>query len=296
MTTDDDSCHKVATVIINKLKVQCKTEPDILENLRDLIVENMVPVLEEVRAAAKPMLIPKSISPKKTKKDKKSSRPNYYAFFHSICSPKGTPYLWSLYDYQFKFQPNPEKLGKQKDMYMRLIDPAQADLLERVQSFSPVLGDLSDVVKFVEAELKVSQMTRTAIVWNLFMNQNDRDRFSTWYKKAIDGDNPIEMKPHQPKITAPPIKITALIRNPKAKAKAAAEALIKTDDDDQAIYDGETEETETVSDQGPVPTDEPPVSESESTEEEVGSEPVPTVPTVPVVIKKTLRARPKIKR
>jgi hypothetical protein len=196
MTVDDD-CRKSATVIAKELKLQHLDD----KAIEDLIVKHMIPVISASR----------SIKNGKPKNEKGSSKPNYYAAFHSLCSAKSSSGLRSLDDFEFKYQPDPEKLKyKQRELYDNLHTPEKSEQLERVRNFSVQAGDLLEVVKFVEKEFNIGQMTRTAFIWNQFMSQKDRDRYSTWYRMTIDEYGEI---PYQPKIHQPQVKITARIKS-----------------------------------------------------------------------------------
>lgn len=213
---------------------------EVLESFQALIIKHMLPVILRVQAQVQAQaqakvqvqVKAKSSSPK-AKSEKGSSKPNYYAAFHSMCSAKGTPYLWSVSDYEFKYQPEPDKLTeRQKEIY----DALQSDLekLERVQNYTCDIGDLPGVVKFVEKEFNVSQMSRTALIWNQFMSPEDRDRYSAWYKKTIAEFGEIPMKPYQPKVSIPPVKISARIKPVPAHAAVVDPYEVETEDEAEA--------------------------------------------------------------
>lgn len=209
MTVDNDSCRKSATAIVAEFH---SSNPDIdskvLQNLEDLMIKHMTPVMQAIRSAAS-----SKRTPSKPKSEKGSSRPNYYAFFHSACCPKGIGYSWIFEDYTFKYQPNPDSLkSKQRSIYDNLHMPENEDKLQRVMDFRS--NDLKSVVEFVEKELDVSQMTRTSLIWYQFLSQDDRDRFSSWYKKTIteNGEIPTKFSIHVPTIKASTEKIPARIR------------------------------------------------------------------------------------
>jgi hypothetical protein len=222
MTIDDDSCRKSATIAVRELKHQ---HPDIQvpdKDIQDLIVKHMVPLLREARAATSK----RKKSGGKPKDEKGSSRPNHYAKFHSMCSAKGAPLRWALEEYDFKYQPEESKLNaKQKIIYDDL--HKEAEKLKTIEDFTAPTGDLMGVIEFLDKEFKIDQMTRTSLIWNQFLSQADRDRFSAWYKEMLEthGEIPSQEQAQSPTPAhasdEPPVaKKISLKRQIKAKVTA----------------------------------------------------------------------------
>ena len=227
MTIDDESCRKSATAIAAEFQTH---HPDIdaqlLEDIEKLTVKHMLPVIMAVRAASASKT---AKSKSKSTVTKGSSRPNYYAWFHSLCSSKSTPYLWAVQDYIFRFQPNLDKLdGRQKEEYDKLMLPENADKLAVVQSFQ-ITGDLPAVVKFVGEQFSLVQMVCTSMIWNHFLSKEDRDRFAAWYKQTLKDEGEIPSKIICPKLVAPSTKINPCIR--KSLLRNTVQCVAKTVDE-----------------------------------------------------------------
>lgn len=240
--TIEAECRVAATAAAHELckKYDFTGESDVetqemLTSIQTIITNHMISLLTRNAPVARPA---KESSPKGPKV-KKSSRPNHYAFFHSCCSAQGAQYAWTLVDYIFKYQPDPELVLKkegQKGLYDAL--HADEEKLKRFEAFYSK-GDIQSVVRFVESEFpEIPQMTRTAVIWNQFLTNDDREKHKTWYaEETKEGDVPARTVR---KVTTPPLHLNIKARSPPPHVDAPT---IEVADAPPSSSDHENEET-----------------------------------------------------
>jgi hypothetical protein len=158
------------------------------ETIREIISRHCV-------ARPKPVARTKTTPPTGTKQ-KGSNYPNHYAFLHAVFA-KNSEYAYVLDKYEFRFRNTAEGL-KEKQLELFNIVSNNDDQLSRFLSFSSV-GQVGNVVQFIEKELKdISQMTRTALIWQQFLTDAEREHFKLWYRATMKEHGAIEKRPHVP--------------------------------------------------------------------------------------------------
>jgi len=207
--TIEETCRNQATLVAKQFVGQFSDqyaqseEQDLHNQLVGLIVQHMLPLLKVSTASAAATSKAAAATPVtsksgKAKSEKASSRPNFYAFFHGLCSGKGyNDYGGHLAGYNFGFQTTPENPDGKKmtEKQQKLFDSIVADQekLQRFKDFSSSVQahNLREVVAFVESEftegdiVKIDMMTRTSIIWQMFLTKEDKIKFQTWYRDCI---------------------------------------------------------------------------------------------------------------
>lgn len=130
-------------------------------------------------------------------KVKKSKKPNYYAHFHGACSVKKQRDPGPLgHDIQFTYHPDQVDLipkdKKGLDSIVSCIETinSKPELLEEFTNFKcSSLVEVSTFLDNVDEFKNLDLMRRTAMIWWLFLTEESRENFKSWYK-TVNNDTP----------------------------------------------------------------------------------------------------------
>ena len=310
--SDDKSCDKYANVAVREIVKNYDVEEVDQSMYKTIIYQCMSDLAKATkRTSAKG----------KAKSDKGSAKPNYYARFHTACSPNAPPHPL-LAGMPINYQPDPDMLKNnpkrvaQLEIYEELHNDKNMEKLNRFTSFPSANGVLTDVVAFVEKE-GYEQMVRTALIWFQWLSAKDRDLFISRIKEAdaaeaaadqnlvtkLEYDTstsshtktspvkkvPITIRPTAKSKVSPKSKVSSKAKaSPKSKASPKAKVKVKVTATDTVPK--QVKQRKTVAHVAPpvAPVEEDVYSaetQSESEESDVSSTPVDVEENGPVKVK-----------
>lgn len=179
-----DAVKKAFKEIMTKYQFQLESQEE-TNNMWSNMEEIMVQHLSKVKKSrAKTATVPGE------EKEKKES--NYYAYFHSCCNlktPKDAGPLNSGRTFAYNPDLPADMAAKSKAKQVDIQNLINEDD-ETLTSFSELqASNLTEIVAFLaeHPNKKISGLnllTRTSIVWWLFLTQQDRDDFKAWRSPA----------------------------------------------------------------------------------------------------------------
>ena len=159
-----------------------KMQEAIYKSVAPLFLSDKVAVVTKEKKTLSRSKPSTGIPQKSLDKDKKSKVANHYATFHSQCS-KNPKIKHNLPTMTYRFIQEPHTLGdKQQAIYMQII--SDTDLCQAFSNFETT--DIHAAITFIESKLKVDQMTRTAMLWSQFINEEDQKAYISWHKELTE--------------------------------------------------------------------------------------------------------------
>ena len=266
--------------------------------IEKIMYDRVAPLFESVKkAAAAKVDVEGTTTKKSSDKEKKSKVANHYATFHSQCSKNGKRKLKeSPPEMTFRFLEEPRELHeKQQALFEQIV--SDAELYPAFASFETV--DIHEAVEFVESHLKIDQMTRTAMLWSQFINEEDQKKYIAWHKslkdeilaskasppkpkaavriKAADAPVPVKINLPVPKING---QLKAKVKIPEVKAPVVPQPVDSSGAEDM-------DASELIGIAVEVKVEEEPIAQ-----EEVEQERIPTPPPAKVTSKEAQVKRP----
>ena len=205
--------------------------------MKSMVKNQVAPLITNLESTIKRASVNKSETTTKADgKPKKSHSPNYYAHFHGCCSTKKPRDAGPLAtEHVFKFRPELIDLVPDDDKHKRRqAQQAVIDLVnakdETCASFTEFeTNTISSISDFIETHedkdvRNIDQMKRTSMIWWLFLTEDERKEFHTWYevsKTSSAVSKPVKkvsikpvkskttkvqtvVKPKPPKVSKPP--------------------------------------------------------------------------------------------
>lgn len=293
-TAVDTAFHEIMNEYPLSLDSETETH-NMWRKMKSIVVKHVSAVATKPKATRK-----KKTADANASASEKTANPNYYAHFHGCCSLKAPRDAGPLASGQvFTYHDDITSMASNRDPKSKAKQEANIALVandsDTTISFGQFKGKtLTEVATFLEkhpnkAIRDMKAMSRTSMIWWLFLSEEHRNAFQKWYKEKTGTGTATATTAATATATA---SVVVAPKTPKAPAKAPASKPVPkvAAAHVEPLVDEAEDATEDVAEAEAVAEDEGVVededeAEDEAEEPELETEPVP-VPVLPKTVSK----------